>query len=69
MQNKSLHRVSFRLPVIYPKGEYKENERIAYPLHSSANSMQHTGSDSSDCSMTTSVESIKEHSTATGEED
>lgn len=68
-QNRSFNRVNFRLPVIYPKGTYKENERITYPLHNSINSMRHSDADSSDCSTTTSVEPVRKPSAGTGEED
>jgi hypothetical protein len=67
-QNKSMSRVNFRLPIIYPKGSYKENESITYPLHSTIHSNRHSNSDSSSCNMTTSVESFKKPFSATGEE-
>ena len=31
-QNKSISRVSFRLPVIYPKGKYEEDQPVTYFL-------------------------------------
>jgi hypothetical protein len=38
-QNRSINRVKFRLPVIYPKGKFNEKERITYPYGGDASSL------------------------------
>ena len=54
-ENRSINRVSFRLPVIYPKGTYKEKERITYPFDGSTSSLDISSADSSASISTTSV--------------
>lgn len=66
-QDKSISRVSFRLPVIYPKGKYEEGQSAAFPLHSSIGSVRDPGSDSSAC-ITTAQVSVQKPPTSEGEE-
>lgn len=57
-ENRSINRVNFRLPVIYPKGDYKEKDKIAYTFLPSPSSFG-SGIDSSACIATTTVPTRK----------
>lgn len=67
-QNRSINRVNFRLPVIYPKGNYKEKERITYRFGGSISSIGISSSDSSASIMTTVGGPIRKPSSTTDEE-
>jgi hypothetical protein len=69
MENRLINRVKFRLPVIYPKGDYSENERIAYTIGGSANHAGIVGIDSSASILSTQVaDDTRKPPFSTGEE-
>ena len=69
MENRLINRVNFRLPVIYPKGNYKEKERIAYPFGGSASSLGFSSIDSSASILSTPVvDPTRKPPSTTGEE-
>jgi hypothetical protein len=66
-RNKSISRVSFRIPVIFPKSKYEEGQAVAYPLHRSIDSGRDPGLDSSAC-ITTAPVSVQRPPANEGEE-
>lgn len=66
--NKSINRVSFRLPVIYPKGSYREDEKITYPLQNFVNPLHTVSSDSSACTGGAIVDCFHKSPSQKGEE-
>ena len=67
-QNKSINRVSFRLPVIYPKGNFKEEGKIAFPFGGSASSLGTSSIYSSASIVATPINPIRKPSSPVGEE-
>jgi hypothetical protein len=68
-QNRSTNRVSFRLPVIYPKGTYAEKEKIAYLWHSELSPLKFSSSNSSACTVGATLDINTKPSKISGEED
>ena len=64
-QNRSINRVNFRLPVIYPKGDYIEKERIIYG--GSASSISISSLNGSASIATTTVNPIQKPSSTPDE--
>ena len=54
-ENRAINRISFRLPVIYPKGNYKEQDKVTYTVGRSAIPSDTSSVDSSSIILTTTV--------------
>ena len=66
-QNKSISRVNFRLPIIYPKGNYEEDKPVTFPLHNSTGPDRSSGIDSS-ASITATPVTVQKPLPTEGEE-
>ena len=66
-QNRSINRVNFRLPVIYPKGDFKEKGRITYRFGGTASSIGISSSGSSASIATTVADPTRKSTKPTDE--